>query len=178
MGKPDALTCRTGDEKSGLEERMFKQNQLLALDGINAEDVLDVHLEGINCSSWERSPTGLLIVPQQYRMEILRQCQDSKVVGHWGFQRTQELVSHDFMWEGWREEVTQYVASCQKYQHSKSDRHACQTKLVQMPTGSKPWEEIAMDFIGELPESEGFNAILVITDRFTKMQQYIPALTI
>ena len=32
-----------------------------------------------------------------------------------------------------------------------------------------------MDFVGELPESEGFNMILVITDRFTKMQCYIPA---
>ena len=46
-----------------------------------------------------------------------------------------------------------------------------------MPTGTKPWQEIAMDFVGELPESEGYNAILVITDRFTKMQYYIPALT-
>src|SRR6187402_2230712 len=34
-----------------------------------------------------------------------------------------------------------------------------------------------MDFVGELPESEGYNAILVITDRFTKVQHYIPAKT-
>ena len=174
MGKPDALTRCTGDEKLGLEERMFKQNQLLALDGINAEDILDVHIEGINCLSWERSPNALLIVPQQYRPEILRQCHDSKVAGR---QRMQELVSLDFVWEGWREEVTQYVALCQKCQRSKFDHYVCQTKLVPMPTGSRPWEEIAIDFIGELPESEGFNAILVITDRFTKMQRYIPALT-
>ena len=32
-----------------------------------------------------------------------------------------------------------------------------------MPTGVRPWEEIAMDFIGELPTSDGFNAILVIS---------------
>ena len=54
----------TGNKKSGLEEKMFKENQLLALDGINAEDVLDVHIEGINCSFWEQSLSGLLIVPQ------------------------------------------------------------------------------------------------------------------
>ena len=30
-----------------------------------------------------------------------------------------------------------------------------------------------MDFIREFPESEGFNAILVITDQFTKVQYYI-----
>ena len=46
-----------------------------------------------------------------------------------------------------------------------------------MPTGEQPFEEIAMDFVGELPESEGFNAILVVTDRFTKVQQYLPAKT-
>ena len=46
-----------------------------------------------------------------------------------------------------------------------------------MLTGTKPWEEIALDFMGKLLESEGHNAILVITNRFTKMQCYIPAHT-
>ena len=47
-----------------------------------------------------------------------------------------------------------------------------------MPTGERTCEKIAMNFVGELPESEGFNAILVVTDRFTKVQHYIPAETI
>ena len=46
-----------------------------------------------------------------------------------------------------------------------------------MPTGERPFEEIEMDFVGELPESEGFNTILVVTDPFTKVQDYIPAKT-
>ena len=49
--------------------------------------------------------------------------------------------------------------------------------MVLMPTGERHLEEIAMDFIGELPTSEGFNAILVIMDQFTKVQHYIPAKT-
>ena len=60
---------------------------------------------------------------------------------------------------------------------NKSDRHSHQTKLIPMPTSTKPWQEISMDFVGELPESEDYNAILVITDHFTKMQHYIPAKT-
>ena len=46
-----------------------------------------------------------------------------------------------------------------------------------MPTGTQPFKEIALDFVGELLESEGYNAILVITDWFTKTQYYIPART-
>ena len=34
-----------------------------------------------------------------------------------------------------------------------------------------------MDFVGELPESEAFYAILVVTGQFTKVQHYIPAKT-
>ena len=46
-----------------------------------------------------------------------------------------------------------------------------------MPTGEHPFEDIAMDFVGELAESEGFNAILVVTDLFTKEPHYILAKT-
>ena len=34
-----------------------------------------------------------------------------------------------------------------------------------------------MDFVGELLESAGFHTILVVTDRFTKVQHYLPAKT-
>ena len=69
------------------------------------------------------------------------------------------------------------MAGCVKCQKSKADKHSRQTKLVPMLTGERPFNEIEMDFVGELPESEGFNAILVVTDRFTKVQHYIPAKT-
>ena len=46
-----------------------------------------------------------------------------------------------------------------------------------MPTGERLWEEIAIDFVGELPNSDSYNAILVITYYFTKIQQYIRAKT-
>jgi len=46
-----------------------------------------------------------------------------------------------------------------------------------MPMGERPLEEISMEFFEELPESERLNAILVITDWFTKIQHYILAKT-
>ena len=91
------------------------------------------------------------------------------MAGHWGKYRTQELPSYNLRWNKWLADVARYVTGCMKCQKSMADRHSRQTKLVPMATGQCHFEEIAMDFIGELPESEFFYAILVVTDRFTKV---------
>ena len=62
-------------------------------------------------------------------------------------------------------------------QTSEADTHRRQTRLEPMATGEQLFEEIARDILGELPESEAFNAILVVIDWFTKVQPYIPAKT-
>ena len=41
--------------------------------------------------------------------------------------------------------------------------------LEPLPIPSKPWQSIALDFIRDLPVSKGFNAILIVVDRYTKM---------
>ena len=99
------------------------------------------------------------------------------MAGRWGKHRTQELASWNFIWDKWLEDIARYVAGCMQCPKSKADRHSRQTKLVPMPPGERPFEKIAMDFVGELPESETFNTFLVVTDRFTKVQHYIPSKT-
>jgi hypothetical protein len=42
-----------------------------------------------------------------------------------------------------------------------------------LPIPKTPWSSISLDFIVKLPKSEGFNSILVIADRFTKMAYFI-----
>jgi len=162
-----------------MEARYSDEGQLLDLKEDDAEergDGDDVELEAIDVASWEKKNV-LWVVPEEPKLEVLRQHHDSQVAGYWGIHRTQELISRNFMWDKWQEDVARYVAGCAKYQKAKADRHSRQTKLVPMPTGEYPFQEIAMDFIGELSESEGFNPILAIRDRFTKIQHYILAKT-
>ena len=179
MGKSDGLSRRSVEEKSAMHVKFFEDGQLLDLvqeENDNERNAEDMELEGIDISKWDKH-NGLWLVPEEDRLEVLQQHHDSQVAGHWGRHRTQELVSRNFTWDRWSEDVANYVAGCIKCQKSKADRHSRQTKLIPMQTGERPFEEIAMDFVGELPESEGFNAILVVTDRFTKAQHYIPAKT-
>ena len=150
---------------------------LIPLEGDDTAEFDDIDIDGIDCAEWERNEAGLLKVPEEYKYVVLRQCNDSKVAGHWGRAQTQELVSRNFVWPYWKTDVIHYVATCQKCQRNKADCQAWQTKTIPMPVGNRPFAEIAIDFVGELPESKGYNAILIITDRFTKVQHYIPTNT-
>src|SRR5260221_6433371 len=71
--------------------------------------------------------------------------------------------------------VKDYVASCATCAHVKSPRHKPYGKLKQLPIPSRPWSSISMDFIKQLPDSEGFSAILVIVDCLTKQAIFIPS---
>ena len=75
------------------------------------------------------------------------------------------------------EDMLRYVAGYLKCKKSKAHTHCKQTKLVPMPGVERPFQEIAMDFVGELPESQGLNTILVLTNRFAKVHHYILAKT-
>ena len=43
-----------------------------------------------------------------------------------------------------------------------------------LPIPRKSWQSIALDFIIDLPVSKGFDAILIVVDRYTKMAHFLP----
>src|SRR6266436_4509043 len=67
------------------------------------------------------------------------------------------------------------VASCATCTHAKSLRHKPYRKLKQLPIPSQLWSSISMDFIEQLPASEGFSTILVGIDQLTKQVIFIPS---
>ena len=98
MGKPDGLSRRSGEEKSGMEAQFLEERQLLDLEEDNdgeEQNAKDMELEGIDVAGWDKK-NGLWVVPEEHRLDVLRQHHDSQVAGHWGRHRTQELVSRNF----------------------------------------------------------------------------------
>lgn len=49
--------------------------------------------------------------------------------------------------------------------------------LVPNPIPSGPWQEISVDLIVGLPDSQGYDSILVVVDRFTKMFHALPTMS-
>ena len=53
-------------------------------------------------------------------------------------------------------------------------RHASYGLLQSNEAPDRPWKSIAVDFITDLPKSEGYDTILVVIDRLTKMSHFTP----
>ena len=70
--------------------------------------------------------------------------------------------------------VEDYVRTCDTCCRAKMPRHHPYGLLEPLPLPSKPWQSISLDFITDLPVSKGFDAILTIVDRYTKMTHFLP----
>ena len=46
--------------------------------------------------------------------------------------------------------------------------------IMPLQPPEEPWQDISMDLIVHLPNSQIFNAIFVVVDRFSKMAHFIP----
>ena len=71
-------------------------------------------------------------------------------------------------------DVKKFVVSCDICQKAKPRKHAPVGLLQPIPIPERPFEVVSMDVITELPDSAGFNSILVIVDKLTKFAIFLP----
>jgi transposase InsO family protein len=119
---------------------------------------------------------GRLFIPDSVDLKkmIVASEHDSAVAGHMGADKTVELVRRNFFWPVMDTWIRDYVGSCPDCQKAKSSRHARYGMLHPLEVAYAPWDSISMDFITDLPLSNGCDEIMVIVDRFTKMYHFIP----
>ena len=107
------------------------------------------------------------------RAEIIRLHHDMPVGGHRGQWKTVELVTHNF----WQPEVTkkvkQYVKGYDSCQGNKNLTEQPVGKLMPNSIPERSWMHISADFITKLPLAQGYNSILVVVDRLTKIVHFI-----
>jgi len=116
----------------------------------------------------------LLWVPEGLVQQILESEHDTKVAGHMGQDKTIELVRRNFGRPKMNERIIDFVRSCPEQQQNKASRHQPYGLSSPLELPYTPWQSIAMDFITELPLSEGCDQLWVVIDRFTKMGHFIP----
>ncbi|KAI5629102.1 hypothetical protein C0J50_10525, partial [Silurus asotus] len=94
--------------------------------------------------------------------------------GHPGEKRTVRLIQARYWWPGMAGEVTRYVQACPSCATAKVPRHLPVGKLMPLPVPQRPWSHLGIDFVTDLPWSEGNTCVLVAVDRFSKACRFVP----
>lgn len=116
-----------------------------------------------------------IVIPDQdqLKIDILQQRHDSPLAGHPGQEKTIKLVGRDYYWPNMAKFIRDYVNSCFQCCKNKNRHHKKYGQLQPLPIPDGPWTSLSMDFISQLPVSNGFDSILVIVDRFSKMSIFV-----
>lgn len=122
-----------------------------------------------------------LFIPdhEDLRPQLLRSCHDDVAAGHPGRAKTYELLSRHYYWPKMRQDIRRYIRNCYTCSRSKASRLPYQGLLQPLDTPMRKWEDIAVDFIVDLPRSRNETTgqycrnIMVVTDRLSKQRHFI-----
>uniref|UniRef100_A0A9J7WUR7 Gypsy retrotransposon integrase-like protein 1 n=1 Tax=Cyprinus carpio carpio TaxID=630221 RepID=A0A9J7WUR7_CYPCA len=119
-------------------------------------------------------PGDRLFVPPELRDRVLRWVHCTPSAGHPGITATTQLVSNRFWWTSLRADVIKFVHQCSTCNMIKSSHLKPAGLLQPLPVPRRPWSHIAVDFVTDLPQSQGYTTILSVIDRFSKSCRFIP----
>ena len=149
-------------EAGGLE--LKKLNQRRASMRISKEEVLQIQL------ALNAKPRWVAVCPEQNRQTLIWQ---THKMSHSGVSRTIARLQLTWYWVRLHADVRRIVRSCEVCQKAKSGGLQ-PTKGRQCMYVGRPWQKLAVDLVGPMPETRAGNRwILVITDHFTRWQDAI-----
>ena len=116
-----------------------------------------------------------MLVPKgKLRLALLKECHNGPVAGHHGVKPTLAELMKNYYWPNLRDNVEQYVKSCVTCQQNRTQFSKEAGLLRPLPIPTKYWESVSMDFMTHLPEFKGFDSIMVVVDRVSKMAHFVP----
>src|SRR5260370_21952381 len=88
-----------------------------------------------------------------------------------------ELVSWNYWWPGLSRYVAKFIVGCDACNQTKTFPTQKVGKLIPNKVPDRCWQVISIDMIRELPDSKGYNAVLMVVDRLSKRIHTIPTVT-
>lgn len=118
-----------------------------------------------------------LVIPYDDRIKrlILSEVHDQRL--HPGITKTMHLVKQRFFWPELASDVYAHVAGCLVCQRTKFSVQRQPGMLHPLPIPSRPFEHVHLDFMSNLPVSNGYDSVLILVDRFSKFAYFLPCTT-
>ena len=120
---------------------------------------------------------GLPYIPEIIRTELINRHHNNPLAGHFGIEKTRELIAQKYYWPTLRRDVEDYVKGCDVCLASKAVRHKPYGDLQSLPIPTHRWKDLSMDFVTGLPiltdwKGDSYDLILVIVNWLIKMIHY------
>ncbi|KAL0186579.1 hypothetical protein M9458_018249, partial [Cirrhinus mrigala] len=119
-------------------------------------------------------PVNLTYVPRDLRSRVLSEVHSVPSSGHPGIEATLHLLRNRFWWPTMRLDTINFIKACAACNTAKVPRRLPAGLLQPLPIPQRPWSHIAVDFVTDLPPSNGYTTILSVVDRFSKACRFIP----
>ncbi|SCV74548.1 BQ2448_7577 [Microbotryum intermedium] len=118
---------------------------------------------------------GRMVVPAvpQLWEDILHNAHDA--LGHFGSRKTFHHLSRTFFWPRMWSSCDAYVLTCGVCQCTKAGTMGAVGTSHGLSVPNKPMKEVALDFVGPLPKSQGFDMLLTITNRLSGYTRLLPS---
>jgi len=111
------------------------------------------------------------------RRRIVSLCHNTKVAGHPGRFKTLELVSRSYWWPNMSWYLGMYVFHRDLCLRTKIQCRLQSGELQPLPIPEERWDIISVDFISELPESGGYDSIMVAVNSAGKRSHFVKMVT-
>jgi hypothetical protein len=95
-------------------------------------------------------------------------------VGHGDVKHTTTFLKKSYYWPNLKDDAEEYVKTCLTCQQNRTFNKKQIGLFRPLSIPERPWESVFMDFMVNLPPSRGFDAIMVVVNRFSKMAHFIP----
>lgn len=114
----------------------------------------------------EAQPSSLRIIPEKLQNRIIEISHDPPHCGHLGVDKTLHRILLSSYWPGIRKSVQDYITDCESCQIVKAKATPSPIQVM-CDAATTPGELVTIDCL-KLPPDQGFHAILLLVDAFSK----------
>ena len=101
-----------------------------------------------------------IVVPRQYRNEVLYLAHENPLAGCLGINKTYWKVLQHFYWPGLRKDVVKFCTTCHTCQMiGKPNQYNQVAPLIPIPAMAEPFSRVIADCVGPLPKTKSGNNI-------------------
>ncbi|XP_010606797.1 gypsy retrotransposon integrase-like protein 1 isoform X2 [Fukomys damarensis] len=121
----------------------------------------------------DRKQNRLVIVSEEEKKKVLRECHENDAGAHHGISRTLTLVESNYYWTSVTNDVKQWVYACQHCQLAKNTVFLAPKQHLLKVENS--WSIVTVDLMGPFHTSNRSHVYaIILTDLFTKWVMILP----